>query len=110
MMAFIEVHGAFLAAIMTPASELPREPTFSSAYYGAIHHIVARLLEEAILEDELAPLDTTYTADALLAAVDPSLYYFQRHMGGYSSEQILQGLRRIYIEGVAARALRTTAR
>ncbi|MBV9788177.1 MAG: TetR/AcrR family transcriptional regulator [Chloroflexi bacterium] len=102
--AFIEEQGPFLAAIMTTASDQPRERKFSVTYYVTSHNIIAGLLQEAIAEDALVPLDSTYTADALLAALDPTLYQFQRQTRGYSSEQILAGLRRIYIGGLTVRS------
>ncbi|HVB72227.1 MAG TPA: hypothetical protein VNE38_01615 [Ktedonobacteraceae bacterium] len=49
---------------------------------------------------ELVSLDIPYTADAILATFHPMFYRFQRQERGFSSERILQGLRRIYIEGV----------
>ena len=83
---------------------------FGTLYYRILHSTIAILLEEAITQDELSPLDTTYTADALLAAIDSPLYLFQRNKRGYTPEQILQGLRRIYIEGVSFHSPRNEAR
>jgi hypothetical protein len=51
---------------------------------------------------ELAFLDVPYTADAMLAALHPAFYHFQRQERGFSSERILQGLRHIYIDGLKA--------
>jgi AcrR family transcriptional regulator len=107
---FIEEQGSFLAAIRDTSSDERRETRFGSLYYRTLHSTIASLLEEAITQDELSPLDTTYTADALLAALDSPLYLFQRHQRGYTPEQILQGLRRIYIEGVSFRSPRKEAR
>ncbi|GCE31264.1 hypothetical protein KDA_67480 [Dictyobacter alpinus] len=100
--AFIEEEGLFLAAIMDTSSASKREMKFSTPYYRASHSLIAHLLEEAITQEELAPLDPIYTADAIIATSDPALYLFQRQRRGYTSEQILEGLRRIYIRGVSA--------
>src|SRR6266699_3696129 len=62
--AFIEEQGSFLAAIMDTSSDARREMRFSTLYYRTVHSIIASLLEEAITQDELSLLDTTYTADA----------------------------------------------
>ncbi len=78
---------------------------FSSRYaplYDWLHELFAGLLAEAVARGELAPLDVPYTADAILAALHPMSYRFQRRERGYSPERILQGLRRIYIDGVRA--------
>ena len=101
--AFIEEEGLLLAAIMDTSSAEKREMKFSTQYYRASHSFIAHLLEEAIAQGELAPLDTIYTADALIATSDPALYLFQRQRRGYTPEQILEGLRHIYIKGVAVR-------
>jgi hypothetical protein len=48
----------------------------------------------------LASLDIPFTVDAILATLNPMFYRFQRQERGFSPERILQGLRRIYIDGV----------
>lgn len=76
---------------------------FSSRYAPLsdwLHELFAGLLTEAVARGELAPLDVPYTADAILAALHPMSYRLQRRERGYSPERILQGLRRIYIDGV----------
>jgi AcrR family transcriptional regulator len=98
--AFVEEEGLFLAAIMDTSSAEKREMKFSTRYYRASHSLIAHLLEEAITQQELAPLDTVYTADAIIATSDPALYLFQRQRRGYTPEQIFEGIRRIYIQGV----------
>ncbi|GER90502.1 hypothetical protein KDW_46640 [Dictyobacter vulcani] len=103
-LAFIEEEGLFLAAIMDTSSGEKREMKFSTQYYRASHSLIAHLLEEAIAQEELAPLDTIYTADAIIATSDPALYLFQRQRRGYTQEQILAGLRRIYIKGMSVRS------
>ena len=108
--AFIEEEGVFLAAIMDTSSAEKREMKFSTRYYRASHSLIAQLLEEAIAQEELAPLDTIYTADAIIATSDPALYLFQRQRRGYTPEQIFEGLRRIYIKGVSIRSPRNPTR
>jgi AcrR family transcriptional regulator len=71
-------------------------------WYRWLHELLAGLLNDAVERGELAALDIPYTADAILAALHPVVYRFQRQERGFSSERILQGLRRIYIDGVKA--------
>lgn len=96
--AFTEEQGSFLVAIMNASPDEKHQMRFSTTYYRTVHSIMARLFEEAVAQDELASLDATYTADALLAALDPALYLFQRHQRGYTPEQIIQRIRCIYME------------
>lgn len=68
--------------------------------YHWLYSLVAGLLTEAVQRKELVPLDIPYTTDAILATFHPMFYRFQRLERGFSAERILQGLRRIYIEGM----------
>jgi AcrR family transcriptional regulator len=72
----------------------------TTPWYLWLHELFTGLLTEAVRRGELAPLDVPYTADAILAALHPMVYRFQRQERGFSSERILQGLHHIYIDGV----------
>jgi AcrR family transcriptional regulator len=74
----------------------------TTPWYRWLHDLLAGLLTEAMERDELATLDIPYTADAILAALHPAVYRFQRQERGFSRERILQGLCHIYIDGVKA--------
>ncbi len=81
--------------------ESSRRLSFQRApFYLWLHDLLTMLLTEAAGRGELAPLDVSYTADAILATLYPPFYRFQRQERGFSPERILQGLRRIYIDGV----------
>jgi AcrR family transcriptional regulator len=64
--------------------------------------LITELLTEAVQREELVSLDVPYTTDAILATFHPLFYRFQRMERGFSMERILQGMRRIYIEGMKA--------
>lgn len=69
-------------------------------WYRLPHEVFVGLLTEAVERGELLPLDAEYTADAILAALNPMFYRFQRNELGFSQERILHGLRRIFITGL----------
>jgi len=71
-----------------------------SPWYLWLHELLAGLLTEAMKRGELAALDVPFTVDTMLAVLNPPFYRFQRLERGFSQERILQGVRRIYIEGV----------
>jgi len=109
VIALLEEHGNWLepmaAAEMRgmPCNEADTSRRFSfqySPWHRWLHELFAWLLAEAVERGELTPLDIDYTTDALLAALHPMVYRFQRQERGFSAERILQGLRRIYIDGV----------
>src|SRR5713101_3762599 len=82
-------------------SDISRHISFQrTPWYRWLHELLAGLLTEAVERGELASLDVPYTADTILAVLNPPFYRFQRQERGYSPERILQGLRRLYIDGV----------
>ncbi len=74
------------------------------SFHSWLHERIVALLEEAVARGEAAPLDAAFTADALLAAVAPSLYRRQREELGYSRERIDAAMRQLFVDGVRLRA------
>lgn len=72
-------------------------------FHHWLHERIVALLDEAMAQGEAAPLDAAFTADALLAAVTPSLYQRQREELGYSRERIDAAMRQLFVEGVRQR-------
>lgn len=111
LVTFIEEQGALLETVMAYSMRNMRcsfvssghEHSFSLShdpFYRWLYELFTGLLKQAIERNELAPLDIAYTVDAMLATLNPITYQFQRQERGYSTERILQGLRRIYIDGI----------
>ena len=107
--ALLEEQGALLGPVAgsdmreVPCDEADFSRRFSfqySPWYLWLHELLAGLLTEAVGRGEVASLDIPFTADAILATLNPMFYRFQRQERGFSPERILQGLRRIYIDGV----------
>ncbi len=103
--AFLEEQGALLGPVAfiemqeTLCSDVPSRLQ-DTPFYVWLHQLFAELLTEAVERGELVDLDITFTADAILATLNPMFYRLQRQERGLSPERILQGLRRIYIKGV----------
>ncbi len=102
--AFLEEQGALLGPVVLTEMQETLCSEVANAqhvpFYLWLHDLFTGLLIEAVERKELAPLDTSFTADAILATLNPMFYRFQRNERGLSLEQILQGLRHIYIDGV----------
>ncbi len=104
--AFLEEQGALLGPVAftelqeTMCSEATNVQDMP--FYLWLHELFAGLLTEAVERGELAALDVSFTADAILATLNPMFYRLQRQERGLSPERILQGLRHIYIDGVKA--------
>ena len=99
-----EGHLPLLAAIQDAAAG-SRRP-FRGPFDTWVHEHIVALLEQAVAQGEVAPLDIPFTADAILAALAPPHYRFQRYDLGYSSERIGAGMRRLFVDGLRQRAAR----
>jgi AcrR family transcriptional regulator len=109
LVSFLEEQGALLGpiavtnlrdALCDEGDKFRSHSYQSEPLYLWLHELLASLLAEAVGRGELGSIDVTYTADAMLATLHPMCYRFQRQERGFSPERILQGLRRIYIEGL----------
>jgi AcrR family transcriptional regulator len=102
IVAFLEDQSALLGPISL--REIQQDCHKDEADYfqpfSWLHELCANLLTEAVTRKELVALDISYTVDALLAALCPMVYRFQRQERGFSPERILQGLCRLYIDGI----------
>ncbi len=90
--AFTEMQETLCSDVPSSSQDIP--------FYVWLHQLFAELLTEAVERGELADLDVTFTADAILATLNPMFYRLQRQERGLPPERILQGLRRIYIKGI----------
>ncbi|HVB21471.1 MAG TPA: TetR/AcrR family transcriptional regulator [Ktedonobacteraceae bacterium] len=77
-----------------------RVSPYTMPIYLWLHDLFSGLFAEAVERGEIAPLDIPFTSDTMLATFNPLFYRFQRQERALSSEQILQGLRHIYIDGL----------
>ena len=95
-----ESHLPLFAAMEDAAAGVERARPFRGPFGAWTHDQLVALLDEAVAQNEVAPLDVAFTADAILAAVSPQLYSYQRHECGYSVERIIAGVRRLFLEGL----------
>ena len=109
--AFLEEQGALMApsAITDPrfilcdeANDPRRLSPNYVPFYLWLQDLFSELLAEAVAQGELVPLDIPFTTDTILSILNPLFYRFQRQERGLSPERILQGLHRIYIDGLKA--------
>jgi hypothetical protein len=96
-----EGHLPLLAAIQDAAAGSHRP--FRGPFDTWVHEHIVALLEQAVAQGEVAPLDIALTADAIIAALVPPHYRFQRYELGYSSERISAGMRRLFVDGLRRR-------
>lgn len=96
LVAFMDEKVHLMGAIRDAYCGEQRAMQFSNPFYRWVHGRIESLLTEAVTRGDVAPLDPVFTADALLGALSPDLFEFQRHERGLTPEQILAGIRRIF--------------
>jgi AcrR family transcriptional regulator len=69
-------------------------------FYNWLHAQISQLLQQAVTNGEIAPLDVAFTADALGAVIAPPLIMFQQQNRGFSCERIAAGVYHLFIEGL----------
>ncbi len=77
-----------------------RSPASQDHLFHWMHDLLAGLLVDAVAQGEIASLDTDYTADMMLVAMNPLHLRFLQAECGYTLERIVEGLRHIFITGI----------
>src|SRR5262249_3790307 len=95
-----ESHLPYFAAIDAASANLRRGKPFRGPFHFWLREQITRLLDEATAAGQVAPLDVEFTADALLSAVAPHLYRYQRQELGFSQERINAAMRRLFVDGL----------
>jgi len=93
--AFLEAKVPWLCAVSRASSGFR---PLQSPLYQWMRITCRDLLNEAIELGDVEDVDVLYTVEALLAALHNIDFHIQDQ--GFSTKQILQGLRRIFIEGL----------
>jgi AcrR family transcriptional regulator len=86
-----------LLAAMQDAAVASRRP-FRGPFDTWVHAHIVALLDQAVAQGEVAPLDVAFSADAIVAALVPPHYRYLRYDLGYSSERICDGMRQLFVE------------
>ena len=90
-----------LFAVMAEESAKPgKKGPFRGPFHMWLREQITLLLEEATALGETGDLDIAFTADALLAAVAPHLYSYQRQELGYTRERINAAMQRLFVDGL----------
>lgn len=101
-----ETHLSLFALCMEAAES--HHEAYQNPFYPALHQRISQLLMKALEQGEIRGLDVPFTADAILAAMMPSLYAFQRQTRNFSRERIMAGIRRLFIDGLRVPTQHTT--
>ncbi len=98
-----EENAELLGAVSDAAAGRRRGAIYQSPPYQWQRLMIVGLLRRANALHECTPFDIDYLADAILAPLDIDLYLFQRDTLGMSPERIVEGARRLILDGLRAR-------
>ncbi|MEC0229417.1 TetR/AcrR family transcriptional regulator [Paenibacillus alba] len=65
-----------------------------------LHNILAPLMERAVQQGEIQPLDVTLTVNTILGSLMPDQYMYHREILGYTKEQFIEGICRLFVKGI----------
>jgi hypothetical protein len=89
-----------LSAVLREEMKQRPKEVFQMPFYRGLHERIASLLTRALEQGETVDLNVAFTADAILAAIVPSLFTFQRQYRHFSCEQIAAGMHRLFVDGL----------
>jgi AcrR family transcriptional regulator len=94
-----ERHLPLFAAIEEATSGMHEQARrFRGPFTSWTHEQIVALLNEGIAQAEVMPVDVAYIADVVLAAMSPALLHYQRHECGYTTERIIAGMQRLFVD------------
>lgn len=94
-----------LSAVLLEEMKQRPEEAFQMPFYRGLYERIASLLTRALEQGETVDLDVAFTAGAILGAIAPPLFHFQRQYRHFSCEQIATGMRRLFVDGLRVHAV-----
>lgn len=95
---FVDFMEAKVPWLCSLSRATPGYRPLQSPLYQSMRNTFRELLNEAVKRGEVADVDVFYTVEVLLAALHNIDFHIRDQ--GFSNKQILQGLHRIFIEGL----------
>lgn len=92
---FLEAHDSWLCAVSR--ATVGYRPLHAPLYQW-MRNVGRKLLNDAVQQKEAENVDVVYTIEALLSALHNIDFHIQDH--GFTKEQVLAGIHRIFIEGL----------
>lgn len=100
---YIDGKATMLVVIKNEYSRELQLLQFNHPVFLYLHEIIAGLYSKSIQQKEIESLNTTLTTHSLVAALSPDLFLYQQKTLGFSKEEIIAGVKRIYIESLRKR-------
>ncbi len=95
---FVEYNAPLLSVVHEAYCGSKRATQFGTPFYRSMEKTVETLLADCPTMSDQPPHVVIFTAYAMLEAVNPDLYRYQREYRGMSQADIIEGLRHIYMK------------
>jgi AcrR family transcriptional regulator len=100
LLGMIESNMPLLVGMQEACAGERSKDIYQSAYYLWLNQLFSELLQTAIDQGEIQPLDVAFTADAIFAAIAPPLFVFQQNHRGFDRQRIFAGMQRLFVDGL----------
>lgn len=97
---FVDEKASLLATVVSMHADKRSFSLHKKPLFVRLHNLIAPLLTRAVELGEIKPLDVTLTANTILASVIPDHYLYHREVLGYTKEQFIDGICRLFVKGL----------
>lgn len=97
---FVDDKADLLSVINTMYTEKRSFYLHKKPIYIRLHNIVAPLVTRAVQQGEIGQIDVTLTVNTILASLTPEQYLYHREILGYSKQQFVEGICRLFVKGI----------
>ncbi|WP_164716776.1 TetR/AcrR family transcriptional regulator [Paenibacillus whitsoniae] len=100
LIAFVDTHVSLLAWISSMHADKRQYNILQKPFFVRLHRILVPLLERAVAQDDIEPLDVTLTANIILITLMPESYLFHKNNLGYTKDSFTEGICRLFVKGL----------
>ena len=97
---FIDEKASLLHTIHSMYAEKKSYSIYQKPIFRRLHDMLHPLLVRAVEQGEIRDIDMTLTINTLLVALSPNQYMYHRDVLGYDKKWFLQGICRLFVEGL----------
>ncbi|NOV04627.1 TetR/AcrR family transcriptional regulator [Paenibacillus planticolens] len=100
MIDFVDDKASLLATIVSMHTDKRSFSLHKKPLFVRLRSLLAPLLNLAVEQGEIQPIDVTLTVNTILTSLIPDNYLYHREVLGYTKEQFAEGICRIFVKGI----------
>ncbi|KRF11088.1 TetR/AcrR family transcriptional regulator [Paenibacillus sp. Soil787] len=97
---FVDGKASLLSVINTIYTDKHSFYLHKKPIYVRLHNLLAPLITRAVQQEEIGPIDVTLTVNTILASLTPEQYLYHREILGYTKQQFIEGICRLFVKGM----------